>query len=216
MQKIIFSSITLAVLSTSIFAGGKAVAPAYAVVTPIPVIETPIPLYIGIGALATSITRDPCSCTPNAGRFGDHRYGIVARIGADYNQYIGIEGRYLKTLGSNSFSDIEHYGLYLKPQYHMTYQTNVYGLIGYGRTTVDYTNGVRSSHNPENGFSYGLGFEYDFNAENQQATYNRLFDGQGNQEKGWGLWIDAQHLLSNAGFMHTDANVVTAGITYDF
>ena len=216
MKKTMKTLTALLALTGSLYAGGgKAVAPAEAVVAPIPETISPIPLYIGVGALAYLIHRDPCPCG-NGGDIRDHRYGGIIRGGYDVNNYFGIEARALKSFGGTTFSKVKHYGLYLKPQYHVSEQTNVYGLLGYGKTTVDYTNGILSSHNPKNGIAYGVGFEYDFGKDESEGVYDRAFDGQGDQEKGWGLWVDFQHLLSNAGPMHTDLNLVTAGITYDF
>jgi OOP family OmpA-OmpF porin len=207
-----------AAVSTQSMAGGKLIAPVDAPVIPIVVPTTfnPLPIYIGIGAIAAFISRDACPCADEGSEIEDHRYGGVVRAGWDFNQYVGIEARALKTFGSDTFSTTEHYGLYLKPQYHVADQVNVYGLLGYGRTTVDYDNGIKSSHNPSNGFSYGAGFEYDLSQDTSEGNYARVFDGQGDQEKGWGLWLDFQHLLNNEGPMHTDNNIITGGITYDF
>ncbi len=219
MNKIIISIITMIALATTSYAGGKsgpaAVTPIAAIVPMAPVIN-PWPIYIGLGLVMANLERDPCPCTPNAADIKDHRYGGIVRAGWDFNNYIGIEARALKTFGNDVFSETEHYGLYLKPQYHISSQMNVYGLLGYGKTTIDYTNGVRSSTTDENGFSYGAGFEYDFASDESFGVYSRVFDGQGDQEKGWGMWVDMQHLLSNAGAVHTTSNIVTAGITYDF
>ena len=215
MKKTLMTVTALLGLTGIVYAGGgKAVAPAEAVVAPIPETVSPIPLYVGLGLLVSLIDRDPCPC--GGGDLSDRRYGGILRVGYDFNNYFGIEARGLKTFGSRVFSKVKHYGLYLKPQYHVTEQSNVYGLLGYGKTTVDYTNGILSSHNPKNGIAYGVGFEYDFGKDESEGVYGRAFDGQGDQEKGWGMWVDAQHLLSNAGPMHTDSNIITAGITYDF
>jgi OOP family OmpA-OmpF porin len=215
MKKMIMKLLALSVLSTVLYAGGgKAVAPAEAVVAPIPEVVSPIPWYVGLGVMASFINRDPCPC--GGGDLSDRRYGGIIRAGYDFNNYFGIEARALKTLESKAFSKVTHYGLYAKPQYHIVDQANIYALLGYGRTIVDYTNGIISSHNPKNGFSYGVGLEYDFGKDKSEGTYDRAFDGQGDQEEGWGMWIDAQHLLFNAGSMHTDSNIITAGITYDF
>jgi OOP family OmpA-OmpF porin len=146
----------------------------------------------------------------------DTRYGSILRLGADYNDYIGLEARVLKTFGSDIFSDTEHYGLYLKPQYHVADKVNIYGLIGYGKTSIDYTNGVRSSTTSESGLSYGAGFEYDLSSDTSLGQYSRMFDGQGEQEKGWGLWADFQRLLTDEGAFDTTSSVATFGVTYDF
>jgi opacity protein-like surface antigen len=95
-------------------------------------------------------------------------------------------------------------------------EMNVYGLLGYGRTTIDYTNGIMSSTLKENGFAYGAGLEYDLSSDESLGEYSRAFDGQGDQEEGWGLWVDYQNLLMDEGVTHTDSNIITTGITYDF
>lgn len=205
---------TLLLATTQLVAGGKATLPAVTPIVPI-AIESPMPLYIGLGAVASFIERDPC-CDVGTSNIEDSRGGAIMRIGWDFNQYVGVEARALKTFGSDVFSETTHYGLFLKPQYHLVDSTNVYGLLGYGRTTVDYTNGLKSSSNSANAFSYGVGFEYDFSKEESQKRYDRTFDNQGDQEKGWGLWVDYQHLLDNEWWMHTDNDIITAGITYDF
>lgn len=215
MKKFIITTTTAIAMTVSSFAGGKVVAPVEAEVTPIPPVISPIPVYIGLGAIAAFANRDGCACS-NGADMKDRRFGGIIRAGWDFNQYLGLEARALKSFGNDTFSTTEHYGLYLKPQYHFIDQMNIYGLLGYGHTSVDYTNGIKSSHNPKNGFSYGIGFEYDLGSDSSQGNYERDFDGQGDQEHGWGIWVDAQHLLNNAGKFHTDSNVVTAGITYDF
>ena len=216
MNKILISAVTIILLANNTYAGGKfvAVADSEVVAIPVPIMINPVPLYIGLGVVASAIDRDPCACGDSENK--DLRYGSMLRVGWDFNPYVGAEARVLKTLENDAFSETTHYGLYLKPQYHVTAQMNVYGLLGYGNTTVDYTNGIQSSTTDENGFSYGAGFEYDFEPDASLGTYSRIFDGQGDQEKGWGMWVDVQHLLNDAGAVNTTSNILTAGITYDF
>ena len=214
MRKSAIVLIALITFTSTIF-GGKNTVPAQAEVVPVSMWDAN-PIYIGLGAMMTSISRDPCPCKPNGPDMQDHRTGVILRIGADYNQFIGIEGRYIKNLENNVFSEIEHYGLFIKPQYHITDQINVYGLIGYGKTKVNYTNGILNCEYTTNSISYGLGFEYDFGRSLSLGAYDRAFDEQGNQESGWGLWVDIQHILTDASPVHTNLNIITAGISYDF
>jgi OOP family OmpA-OmpF porin len=212
--KIILSLTTAIALTATSYAGSKQVAPVEAEVVPIPAVINPIPLYIGIGLVAAGLSRD-CPCT-NDSRLKDMTYGGVIRAGWDFNEYFGIEARGLKANIEKDFSKTTHYGLYLKPQYHVSDAVNIYGLLGYGKTTVDYASGSRSSKLSSSGLSYGAGLEYDFSSDESLGQYARDFDGQGDQEKGWGMWVDFQHLLYNEGVFNTDSNIVTAGITYDF
>ncbi len=216
MHKIIISLTTVIALTSTSFAGGKYVAPVDAGVIPLPVEEVAInslPIYVGLGLIAAGVSRD-CQCSGDD-RLKDTTYGGIIRAGWDINQYVGIEARALKASWEEDFSTTKHYGLYLKPQYHVSPQTNVYGLLGYGKTEItgcSYADGTLS----ESGFSYGAGLEYDFGSDESEGQYSRNFDGQGDQEKGWGMWVDFQHLLYNEGIFNTKSNIATAGITYDF
>ena len=215
--------LTLSIMVTALivngFAGGKYSTPSKAKITsipPLPPVIVPNPLYIGIGAVVSTVKRDPCPCDPNDDRLTDTRYGAVARVGADYNQYLGLEGRFFKTFGSDAFSTVQHYGLYIKPQYHFIDEMNIYGLLGYGKTTIDYTNGIISRTTAKSGLAYGIGLEYDIFKEKKAGRYLRHFDNQGDQEKGFGVWMDFQHLLHKVGKYNSNSNIGTVGITYDF
>jgi len=199
------------------YAGGKGVAPAGVPVIAVAEDADINPLYLGLGVVASFVERDPCVCNPGGSNLKDNRYGGIIRFGYDMNAYFGLEARVLKTFGNDVFSEVTHYGIFAKPQYHITAQSNLYALLGYGRTDVDYTNGIRRCSDEENGLSYGIGFEYDFGSdESYGKRYSRKFDGKGDQEQGWGIWFDVQRLINNGGTYHTDSTVVTGGITYDF
>jgi len=215
MKRTLLSLITIISLTGTLYAGGKYVAPVEAPVEPIPPVINPIPVYIGIGLVVAGLSRD-CPCADGS-RLKDMTYGGIIRVGWDFNDYIGIEARALKASLEDDFSKTTHYGLFLKPQYHVADQINIYGLLGYGRTTVDYNNHQgRSSKLSKNGLSYGAGLEYDLSEDKSEGEYARTFDGQGDQEKGWGIWVDYQHLLNGEGKFDTDSNIATAGVTYDF
>ena len=216
MKQILNNLLILGLVSTALNAGGKNFTPAETPVVPLIPVISPNPFYIGVGLVESSISRDPCPCLNTTDDIEDHRYGAVLRVGWDYNQYIGLEGRALKTFDSSAFSETTHYGVYVKPQYHILDSVNLYVLLGYGKTIVDIDNGNISTEDSVSGFAYGIGFEYDFSKENSQGEYTRVFDNQGDQEEGWGLWVDYQRLLHNEGSSNLDTDIVTAGITYDF
>ncbi|RLA65770.1 MAG: hypothetical protein DRQ78_04975 [Epsilonproteobacteria bacterium] len=202
-------------LSTGMsFAGGKRISPEAIAVLPVSEAIMPIPVYVGVGFVAAGLSRD-CPCSGDE-RLKDMTYGGILRLGWDFNAYFGIEARWMKASIEKDFSQTRHYGLYLKPQYHLSDAINMYGLIGYGETKVDYANGNRSSTLRASGPSYGAGIEYDLSLDESLGQYSRTFDGQGDQEKSWGLWLDFQHLLYNESTFNTHSNIITAGITYDF
>ena len=183
----------MALMMTTIssHAGGKMVEPA-----PSEIISVyKIPLYIGIGLLTTKLTRD-CPCA-GATILEDTTYGVMLRAGWNINDYIGVEARYFKSNMKKDFSEVEHYGIYLKPQYRISPDINIYALVGYGKTTVDYICGAKSSILSESGLSYGGGIEYDITDS-------------------WNVWADAQHIFEDEGAFNTNINIGTIGIGYKF
>jgi len=192
-----------AVLATSHAMAGKDVEPVETEV--IPVVK-PIGLYVGIGGNWTGFSRD-CSCAGGA-RKKDSSWGETLRVGWDLNPYFGIESRYLRNDYAIDLASVTHYGIYLKPQYHITDLMNVYALAGYGHTRIDCAKNVSGAQNQEyNGFSFGAGVEYDLSGDQ---------GGQGDEEEGWGLFADWQNLAIKKGKNKVDVNIVSAGITYDF
>ena len=196
LNKILPSIVVSALLSTKLFAGGDFIVPAVPI-EPVEVTPELEPIfYVGIGAVASGLSRN-CVCKAKAKRLKDMTYGFVLKAGMDITDYIGIEARYINASIENDFSEMVHYGLYLKPQYLIEDDISVYGLLGYGKTTVDYTFGKRTSTLDKSGLSYGAGLEY--------ALDDNL-----------GLWVDLQHIFSKEGTFDTDLNLGTAGVTYNF
>jgi len=196
LNKILPSIITATFLSTNLFAGGDFIVPAVPI-EPVEITPELEPMfYVGIGAVASGLSRN-CACEAKSTRLKDMTYGVILKAGMDITDYIGIEARYINASIENDFSEMVHYGLYLKPQYLIDDDVTVYGLLGYGKTTVDYTIGRRTSTLDESGLSYGAGLEYAL-------------------EDDLGLWIDMQHIFSQEGTFETDLNLGTAGVTYNF
>jgi OOP family OmpA-OmpF porin len=213
MKKTVITLSTVVALTVSSYAGGKGVEPAEEAVEAIPATISPLPLYIGLGLVASAVSKD-CACGDDD-RLKDMTYGGLLRVGWDFNQYIGLEARYANASMEKDFSTTTHYGIFAKPQYHITNQMNIYGLVGYGQTTVEGC-GLNDGEFEESGLSYGLGFEYDFGSDESQGQYGRMFDGQGDQEKGWGVWADYQNLFHNEGASNVKTNIFSVGVTYDF
>lgn len=227
MKTIIKAAALTALLSiTTVYAGGKMVAPA---VSPVALMNEPVepnPFYIGIGILWAGVSRDCITqdC-PNI-RLKESEWGGIIRGGYDFNQYIGIEGRALKATLDSDWAKTTHYGIFLKPFMPVGERTNVYALLGYGHTEIDVDCFIQEKYKA-NGFSWGIGLEYDLSSkeddyenhkrsENDVPEFDRPFDGQGDQETRWGLWVDYQNLLNNKGPDNYKTNIITFGITYDF
>lgn len=168
------------------------------------------PLYVGVGLAAA---RYDSSCgTPVPGCDGiDKTGGVLVRAGYDFNQYIGAEVRGLVTSYKADGGKVKHLGAFVKPMYPVTDGLNVYGLGGYAKTT---TQGSLRRTNVK-GLALGAGIEYDFSEDNKkEAKYDREFDGQGDQEKGFGVFADYERLYQKSNAPKLDA--VSVGLTYDF
>ena len=208
-KKVLFSAIALCI-STATYAGGD-IMPAMVPVEPAPVKQLATPIYIGTGFVTGRYFAD---------NYEDITYGAMVRIGYEFNQYIGFEARYIATFGEAGSlygQELEHVGLFVKPMLPFNENFNLYGLLGYGWTQTN-TSGVLNQAIDDNGFSAGVGLEYDLSDKrddyDRNIYYPEGFDGQGDQEKGWGLFVDYQRLLIDSDI--PDLDVVSAGVTYDF
>ena len=145
----------------------------------------------------------------------------MIRGGYDYNQYIGIEARYIRTFldeGPFGGTPLAHIGIFLKPQYPVSERVNVYGLLGYGYTENLGNGGRLDYFDNDSGFSAGVGIEYDLSDRNydreENGNYDRAFDGYADQGRGWSLFLDYQRLLIDSDIPDLDA--VSLGLRYDF
>ena len=189
------------------------VAPAPVVIAPVPVTDVnPSGFYAGLGI---SGSRYKSNCTQVSRGCGageaDNTLGGMARVGYDFNQYVGIEARGIKTNFQSDGGAVEHAGLFIKPMVPVGDKTNIYGLVGLAKTK---TKGSMQKTNAD-GLALGLGVEVDLSKDTpKEGRYGRTFDGKGNQEKGLGVFADYERMLVKSGAPDLDA--VSAGVTYDF
>jgi len=206
---------------------------AYVEPTPEPVVVAPVVVapavvkninpsgfYAGLGIAAAQY--DPnCNCqtTTNSPGLGarssksskDRTAGLMARVGYDFNKYIGIEARGIRTNWKADGGKVQHAGVFIKPMIPVGDATNIYGLAGYAKTK---TQGSSRKTNAT-GLALGLGVEVDLSKDTpKEGRYGRAFDGKGNQEKGLGVFADYERMLIKSGAPKLDA--VSAGVTYDF
>jgi opacity protein-like surface antigen len=135
-------------------------------------------------------------------------YGITLIGGYYFNQYIGLEARYMKTLSDldidssrpiiTTSDTLENVGLYVKPMYSITTGLSFYGLAGYGQSTYCNASGDYS----ENGFQWGLGAKYEL-------------------ANGVGLFVDYLDIYDDDNFdglnvTDVQFSATTVGATYTF
>ena len=170
---------------------------------------TPLGLYVALG-LTTAQYKPNCGCKGTGDV--DKTAGIMGRVGYDFNQFVGIEARGIRTNWKSEGGKFKHYGAFLKPMYPVNNKINIYGLAGLAATK---TAGGGRQLTDTNGFAWGLGLEYDLGSDHaKDGKYSRTFDGYGDQEEGWGLFADYERLLQKSGSPDLDA--ISVGITYDF
>lgn len=110
--------------------------------------------------------------------------GITLMAGYYFNQYFGIEGRYMQTITDvdidssrpivSTDDTLKNYGVYLKPMYSVTTGFSLYGLAGYGHACYE-SNG---NDIEENGFQWGLGAKYELsNGVGLFVDYLDIYDG---------------------------------------
>lgn len=165
--------------------------------------------YAGLG-IATAQYKTNCDATcAKSGK--DKTVGVMARVGYDFNQYIGLEARGLRTDWKDNGGKVQHAGIFVKPMLPIGDATNLYGLVGMAKTT---TKGTLQRTNAES-LALGAGVEVDLTQDNpKEGRYGRAFDGKGDQEQGVGLFVDYEKMVVKSGAPDLDA--VSAGVTYDF
>ena len=141
------------------------------------------PWYLGAGLVGAKVDNGNCE---------DITYGAMVKAGYDFNDYVGVEARALKTNWEYEGAKIEHYGVFLKPQYPITEEINLYGLLGYAQTKTS-----KRFVLDDNGFAFGGGVDYDFG-----------------ESDAFSLFVDYERLLQKSNIPDLDA--VALGLAYKF
>jgi OOP family OmpA-OmpF porin len=222
MKKVLIGTI---IVSMALQSGGKYLQPTKVPVAPIQTINTN-PWYLGVGLNWSKLSDDSCGVANCS--YEDATWGTILRGGYDFNQYIGIETRWIKTFwdkGPFGGTPLQHVGLYIKPQLPLNNNFNLYGLLGYGYTENLGNGGRLNYFDHDSGFSAGIGLEYDLSSKdddyksymtnnNNNPKFDRDFDGHADQEAGWSIFIDYQRLLIKSNIPDLDA--VSFGVRYSF
>ncbi len=143
------------------------VTPTPAPVPVIPPVVEPKNWYVGLDGMGAQFETDSGKCNGLG--------ALVAKLGYDFNDYFGIEGR-----AGYGVIDADHdaggkskikenYGLYLKPMLPLGESAHIFGLLGYAKAKVESTwdststNGALAGTLNESSPSFGLGLNYDIN-----------------------------------------------------
>ena len=202
MKMIKVSIVTMMALSNLSYAGGdltpvtefemnESMEAIKAVEVELPKVVAPVvvqtkkeaPWYVGLGLTGGEVDNGNCQ---------DITYGLMAKAGYDFNEYVGVEVRALKTNWEYEGAKIEHIGAFLKPQYPVTESLNLYGLVGYANTQLS-----KRFVLDESGLALGAGIDYDFGSENAFSTF-----------------VDYERLLQKSNVPNLDT--LSLGVAYKF
>ncbi len=203
------SIVALLSLSTITFAGGLKSEIMQPPVESIEVEEAqPNPFYIGGGysyIQGSDKNDDPSTMGYSYDIDAD---GLMFQAGYKINPYIAIEGRYTMASGADidaSFpnppdADITNIAIYAKPTYPIG-RVNIYGLLGYGKTEVDYSSGTVADWD-KSGFQWGGGVNFEIT--NHFAVF-----------ADYTKWCDFDEVVG-AYTTTREMDAITVGLTYTF
>jgi opacity protein-like surface antigen len=237
MKKITLSVFAVLVMSSFGVAGGD--------IVPVPVVaeENDSNFYIGVGLLANRTYSANSDWFDDGIQTQDKAWGLSGILGYNYNEYIGLEGRFTQTLWERDYSDLTTWSIFLKPQYRFWERDasedgyddgyfTVYGLLGFGNSNVVGTTGDKDFTSAwpeeigndildETSFQWGIGLSY------------TLVDmDEGIRKNSWSLFIDYTMTANDANIHSrlydygngTDNRVydnlstdgITVGVIYNF
>jgi opacity protein-like surface antigen len=129
----------------------------------------------------------------NANSFG-------ARLGKNLTENFAVEGVYSSGMGDSSYSSTTtgaltykqtgSYGLYIKPKAKITDELELFGRIGYFRSSGTLTSSLtrKSEDSSENAVSYGLGVSYNISKNVYTSLdYMQWYKKDSTDIKGFGL-----------------------------
>ena len=115
----------------------------------------------------------------------DRQIGFTGKLGYDFMDYLGAELRGTYGIAKDNGSKFKQIGAYLKPNYNVTDEINLYGLLGASKTNV----GVGS----DTGFSYGAGLDYGISDKVSVFTDVVNYMKKSNTASQWGLTLGAAY-----------------------
>ncbi len=200
MKTMKLSLVSIMALGSLVYAGGDIS----------PVVEEPVvtgnnsAIYVGLGYGYFNQSNDNIDLPSGLVDIEFEVDSLLFQLGYQYNEYVALEGRYWAGLGKinqdGGYNPGDHtgtfdaWGFYVKPMYPVTDEFDVYALLGYGDTSIEYNNGAFWD---TDGFSWGLGAQY-------AVTENIL------------LFADYLNLGMPDSFDYTDENgIVTPNVSAD-
>jgi len=200
--KYIAVSCLATLLSTGVYAGGDTTKVTTEVepYVPTPIVTHDKAFYAGFGVDVGEV---------ESYYYGkDAVIGVTGKVGYNFFKYLALEFRGTKGVKDGDHLGLDYsYGLYLKPQYPINEDFNVYGLLGYAQTKITFDNevafnGISNNYTKQNDFTFGVGVDYNLNDN-------------------WSLFVDVMRLIDKEttqpeGKYASRVNAMTFGGLYHF
>jgi len=158
MKKILFSA---AVIFSILNAGGNV---ELAPVEPVTPVQQPVAasgFYAGAAVSLVSAREAVTDLNFFDNEDGQDLVGNVTLLaGYNFNDYFAVEGRATTSVSQKDITKLTAFSLFLKPQYPVTSEINIYALLGYGHIKLDNYNGSNVDVS-DSDFQWGLGASYD-------------------------------------------------------
>ena len=159
-------------------------------------------IYGGLGLSISAMAADTSISYFSQKRGNNRMIDLAVVAGYNFNKYIATESRAIVSVAYENDVDFKSWGLYLKPQYEVYKDLQLYSLIGFGKVSANNINddklkvskttpqvGVGANYKLKNNFKVFA--DYTYLGKDSKAKYNNA----------------AAIIKSSA---------VTTGITYDF
>jgi len=227
MKRIIFSVGAIMAICSTGFAGGdiaatKDVEPAVVVPVVTPEEEAGS-FYVGAGMVYNRTYSTDSAWFDNA-LTQDETLGLTGILGYNFNQYMAVEGRISKSFWERDYADITTYSIFLKPQYPITEDISVYGLLGFGKSYVEGSEGDSSHYSAwpnkigkeimdETGFQWGFGLNYAFT---KHLSLFADYTSTAKDAKISSRLYDYNGVADNTTYTELSTDGITVGLTYNF
>lgn len=156
--------------------------------------------YAGLALSALSARKSGSFTSENDGQ--DRLGNITLLAGYNIHPNVAIEGRYTTSFTAEDVAKMSGLSIFLKPQYALSEELSVYGLLGFGKVSLDNATAHSNVNVDETGFQWGIGASYAVTEElNVFIDYTSL----GNN-------MDGTYLNANSA----DVSAVTVGVSYKF
>ena len=150
-----------------------------------PVVAEALGMYIAGGLTDVAVSSGNRASLFKSKIGQDRQIGFTGRIGYDFMDFLGAELRGTYGIAKDSGNKFKQIGAYLKPNYDINDNVNLYGLLGASKTNP----GVGSN----TGFSYGAGLDYGISDKVSVFTDVVNYMKKSGTASQWGLTLGAAY-----------------------